>query len=234
MVSFESLSNQEHAMLLSCQQCRQFDRIAIEEYGVPGIVLMENAGAGCVRALSDHSMERPAAILCGTGNNGGDGFVIARHLKNRNVNVSVLLLGDPAKIVGDAKTNFEILRKMDTSIVQVEPDWDAAKFQSVIEKVSDHPLVVDAMLGTGATGPLRNPYDFAVEAANEMPGFKIAIDIPTGLDGDTGETEVAFKADMTCTFIARKTGFENAEALKWLGKVEVIDIGAPREIFERF
>lgn len=221
-------------MLLTCQQCRQFDRIAIEEYGVPGIVLMENAGAGCVRAIGYHSMERPAAILCGAGNNGGDGFVIARHLKNRNVRVLVLLLADPAKIVGDAKTNFEILTKMDTSIVQVESDWDAARFQSAIRKVSDHPLIVDAMVGTGAKGSLRKPYDVAVDAANEMSGFKIAIDIPTGLDGDSGQTELAFKADVTCTFIARKTGFENPDAHRWLGKLEVIDIGAPRSIFERF
>lgn len=221
-------------MLLSCQQCRQFDRIAIEEYGVPGIVLMENAGAGCGRAINDHAMQRPVIVLCGAGNNGGDGFVIARHLRNRNVDVVVLLAADSVKIAGDAKTNFEILKKMDTSIVQADPGWQVSDFQAVITKVADHPLIIDAMLGTGAAGALRKPYAAAIEAANESVGFKIAIDIPTGLDGDSGETELAFKADVTCTFIARKTGFENPAAQEWLGKVEVIDIGAPHAIFERF
>lgn len=220
-------------MLLSCQQCRQFDQIAIEEFGVPGIVLMENAGARCVEVILEHSMERPAVILCGVGNNGGDGFVIARHLKNRNVKVLVLLVADPAKIRGDARINYEILKKMDTSIVQAEQDWDAAKFQSVIASHSDQPLIIDAMLGTGATGSLRKPFDAAIEAANQMKGFKVAIDIPTGLDGDTGETELAFRSDLTCTFVASKTGFENPDAVPWLGRVAIVDIGAPHEIYAR-
>jgi len=221
------------AMLLSCQQCRQFDQIAIEEYGISGVVLMENAGSNCVQAIFERAMDRPAAILCGGGNNGGDGFVIARHLLNRNGDATVFLLADPLKIVGDARTNFEILKKMDTSIVQVDSRWDVAKFRSAMTDVSDHPLVVDAMLGTGATGDLREPYRAAVRTVNEMSGFKVAIDLPTGLDGDTGKTDLSFKADLTCTFIARKVGFENPEAKEWLGDVEVIDIGAPPSIFDQ-
>ena len=220
-------------MLLSCQQCRQFDRIAIEEYGIPGVVLMENAGVGCVRKIIELHSDRPAVILCGGGNNGGDGFVIARHLMNRNVKVLVLLLADPARIKGDAKTNFQILEKMDTSIIQADPDWSVVDFRSAIEKFCDEPVIIDAMLGTGATGSLRKPFANAVLAANESPGSNVAIDIPTGLNGDTCESELAFRSDLTCTFIARKTGFENPEAHKWLGEVEVIDIGAPHEIWQR-
>ena len=220
-------------MLLSCQQCRQFDRIAIEEYGIPGIVLMENAGVGCVRKIAELSQDRPALILCGGGNNGGDGFVIARHLMNRSQNVLVLLLVDPAKINGDAKANFGILAKMDTSIVQAEPGWSVGEFRSEIEAFCDDPVIIDAMLGTGATGSLRKPFANAVEAANQCSGSKVAIDIPTGLNGDTGESELAFEADLTCTFIARKTGFENPAADRWIGEMKVIDIGAPREIYQR-
>ena len=220
-------------MLLSCQQCRQFDRIAIEEYGIPGIVLMENAGVGCVRKIIELLADRPATILCGGGNNGGDGFVIARHLMNRNIKVLVLLLTDPVKISGDAKTNFETLLKMDTSIVHAKPAWTVDEFRSAIDESGVDPVIIDAMLGTGATGSLRMPFANAVEAANLCLGRKVAIDIPTGLNGDAGESELAFKADLTCTFIARKTGFENPAAGRWLGNVEVIDIGAPHEIFQR-
>jgi NAD(P)H-hydrate epimerase len=221
-------------MLLSCQQCRQFDRIAIDEFGMRGIVLMENAGAACVREIFRRSKDGPTVLLCGGGNNGGDGFVMARHLQNANVPVHVILLADPAKISGDAKTNFDVLRKMDTSMTLAESNWTANDFLTNFESVSDHPLLVDAMLGTGAKGSLRDPYAVAVEASNQMSASRFAIDIPTGLDGDSGNCELAFKADVTCTFIARKTGFENPNANQWLGDVEVIDIGAPREIFDRF
>lgn len=220
-------------MLLSCQQCRQFDQIAIQEYGIPGIVLMENAGAGCVRELDDRGRLRSAVILCGGGNNGGDGFVIARHLKNHGANLRVVLLADPEKLSGDAKVNFDVLQKMDTSIQVADSNWTAEKFESLFAEVSDYPMIVDAMLGTGAKGPLREPYATAVAAANRSSASRIAIDIPTGLDGDTGESELVFQAEITLTFIAWKTGFENPAAKQWLGEVAVIDIGAPSAIYER-
>lgn len=221
-------------MLLSCQQSRQFDRIAIEEFGVPGIVLMENAGAGCVRELDQRGMLRSAVVLCGAGNNGGDGFVIARHLQNIGARVIIILLGDPNNLAGDAKANFDILKKMDTSIRVANADWDTKSFESVFADVADYPMIVDAMLGTGAKGALREPYATAVRAANASSASRIAIDIPTGLDGDTGESDLAFKAELTCTFIAWKTGFEEPSAKQWLGEVVVIDIGAPKAIYQRF
>ena len=220
-------------MLLSCRQCRQFDRIAIEEYGMPGIVLMENAGVACTQQIFQHCMDQPTVILCGSGNNGGDGFVIARHLANAKVPVSVVLMAEPTKILGDAKINYDVLGKMDTSISRAETSWTEDDFLNAFRSLSDDPLIVDAMLGTGAKGPLREPYTAAVKSANRMSARRVAIDIPTGLDADTGETELAFMADLTCSFIARKTGFENQNAQQWLGKVEVIDIGAPHEILGR-
>jgi NAD(P)H-hydrate epimerase len=221
-------------MLLSCQQCRQFDRIAIEEFGIPGIVLMENAGFGCVRELEQRGRLGSGVILCGGGNNGGDGFVIARHLLNRGAALGVVLLSDPGKLTGDAKVNFDVLRKMDTSILQADSSWDVARFGCEFKRASETPLIVDAMLGTGATGALREPYATAVEAANQASAFRIAIDIPTGLDGDSGESALAFKADLTFTFIAWKAGFANPLAKQWLGDVSVVDIGAPKSIYQRF
>ena len=221
-------------MLLSCQQCRQFDRIAIEEFGIPGIVLMENAGARCVGELERRGRLGSGVILCGGGNNGGDGFVIARHLLNRGANLKVILLTDPERLTGDAKINFDVLTKMDTSIHVADTSWDVARFASEFDEFSEAQLIVDAMLGTGANGALREPYVAAVDAANQTFGFRIAIDIPSGLDGDTGATTMAFKADLTLTFIAWKTGFENPLAKQWLGEVAVIDIGAPKSIYQRF
>lgn len=221
-----------HAMLLSCQQCRQFDQIAIKEFGIPGIVLMENAGAGCVREFFDRSVERSAVILCGGGNNGGDGFVVARHLLNAGLRVSTILLSPPEKITGDARVNFEVLQKMDTSIHTADSGWRMEDFQTVFDSMGDDPMIIDAMLGTGAKGDLREPYRSAVEAANLAAAYRVALDIPTGLDGDAGESDFAFKATLTCTFIAWKTGFENPAAKQWLGEVAVVDIGAPKSIFD--
>ena len=219
-------------MVLTCQQCRQFDQLAIKEFGIPGVVLMENAGIGCVYEMLGRGLSGQTAILCGGGNNGGDGFVIARHLLNRGINVTTVLLADREKLAGDASVNFEILNKMKAPI-EFANSWTAESFESLFCNLGEQPVIVDAMLGTGATGELRPPYRFAVEAANRFEAKKVAIDIPSGLDGDSGQGDPAFVADLTCTFVARKVGFEIARAARYLGEVAVIDIGAPKSIFER-
>ena len=226
-------------MLLSCQQSRQFDKIAIEEFGIPGVVLMENAGAACVREMLGGGIHGPTTLLCGSGNNGGDGFVIARHLINEGLPVEVLLLGNEKKLTPDARVNFEVLRQMNAKI-QLANDWESADaFESSFARfgdaipVGDDLVIVDAMLGTGAKGALRSPYCHAVAAANRCQARGVAIDIPTGLDGDTGAGEAPFRADLTCTFVAPKTGFENPSAREVLGEVAVVDIGAPRSILQR-
>ena len=221
-------------MVLTCQQCRQFDQLAIKEFGIPGVVLMENAGIGCVAEMLRRGWSAPTAILCGGGNNGGDGFVIARHLLNRGMDVTTVLLADPEKLAGDASLNFQILNKMKAPIELANSSWNAESFESLFRNLGDQPVIVDAMLGTGATGELRPPYRFAVEAANRFAAKKVAIDIPSGLDGDSGQGDPAFVADLTCTFVARKVGFEIARSAQYLGEVAVIDIGAPKSIFERF
>jgi NAD(P)H-hydrate epimerase len=214
------------SMLLSYQQCRQFDKIAIEEYGVPGIVLMENAGASCAREIQSRYLGSTVVILCGGGNNGGDGFVIARHLDNGDVPVSVVLLADPAKLKGDAKTNFEILERMDIPLVVADSRWMAEDFSQFLLPL-EQLLIVDAMLGTGVQGQLKEPYSSAVRFANSVECSRAAIDVPTGLGGDQSST---FKAELTFTFVGLKRGFEEPIAKASLGEIHVVDIGAPKAI----
>ena len=220
-------------MVLTCQQCRQFDQLAIEEFGIPGVVLMENAGIGCVAEMLRRGVSGSYVVLCGGGNNGGDGFVIARHLLNRSMEATIVLLADPEKLAGDAKVNFEIVKKMNAPIEFADAAWNTEKFESLFQSPAQQPVIIDAMLGTGAKGELRPPYRAAVDAANRFVAKKVAIDIPSGLDGDTAEGDPVFTADLTCTFVARKVGFDIARAAAYLGEVTVIDIGAPKSIFER-
>jgi len=177
-----------------------------------------------------------AVVLCGPGNNGGDGFVIARHLANAKIPLKLIKLAADEKYSGDALTSLQILRKDSFEIVQADSDWGENDFLDTMRVGEDDPsMIVDAMLGTGAKGALRSPYAAAVLASNSLDSFCVAIDIPTGVDGDTGAVAGAcFEADLTLTFVAWKVGFEADGAGQWLGEVEVIDIGAPRSIFERF
>jgi NAD(P)H-hydrate epimerase len=227
--------NWDETLILNRSQVRTVDAIAIEEFGIPGIVLMENAGRGCVDVLLDCDVKGPAVILCGPGNNGGDGFVIARHLKNLGLNLQVVLFGDPEKISGDARINLEIVQKMEIPISYIQPIWLDEEFQAAISSVDAEPTewIIDALLGTGATGAVRAPMDQAIRLANELPVKRMAIDIPTGVDCDLGTIEnVAFKSDITCTFVAGKPGLFVKSSAAYVGEVRVIDIGVPRRAIE--
>jgi len=216
---------------LTREQSRAIDRIAIEEYGLPGIVLMENAGRGAAEWLIELGIRGPVAICCGKGNNGGDGFVIARHLANRGYAVSLLLFCPPAEISGDAAIAWGIVERMKlpSLVVQTESDWERAK-----ETLAGADWIVDALLGTGAEGSLREPFGSAIRAINESGGRAFAVDLPSGLDCDTGAAlEACVDAEATATFVARKVGFDNPAARSLLGTVRVLSIGAPTEIATR-
>jgi len=216
---------------LTREQVREVDRIAIEEFGLPGIVLMENAGRNCAELLLRQEPTGPIVICCGKGNNGGDGFVIARHLVNRGVDVRVLLFADEAKVGGDAATNLTVVRKMELDL-QVFAD-DIATDQ-VATALQGAEWIVDALLGTGITGDLRDPFPAIHRAINDFPAKVFAVDLPSGLDCDTGEPlGEAVRADVTATFVATKVGFTKEFAREYVGIVEVIDIGVPREIVDR-
>ncbi len=214
---------------------RELDRRAIEEFGVPGIVLMENAGRGCAEFIANLKPQGKVVICCGKGNNGGDGFVIARHLDRLGLQVEVLLFADPADLRGDALTNYEIVRRSQISLTicgdqaKPEPAWLAL----VIAKLQASGLLVDALLGTGTTGEPRFPLNLVIDTINAANKPTIAIDLASGLDAATGIPAAAtVRAAHTLTFVAQKTGFASAAARECLGVVHIIDIGAPRVLVE--
>jgi NAD(P)H-hydrate epimerase len=214
---------------LTRAQVREVDRLAIEQYHVPGIVLMENASRAAAQEallmLIDFRL-RKALILCGGGNNGGDGLAVARHLHNHGVDVTIGLTINPAKYAGDALINWNIVSAMKLSVIEATPDAIRA---------SDDVLVVDAIFGTGLSAPPRDPFPAIVQAVTDTDCPVLAIDVPSGLDCDTGRPlgPASIVADRTITFVAPKAGFASPDAAKYLGKVVVGDIGCPRELFAR-
>jgi len=212
-------------------EVREFDRHAIEDLGVPGLVLMENAGrqaADAAERLLRAAHGRRALIVAGRGNNGGDGFVIARHLLTRGYAVRVLLAADPAQVVGDAATNLNILERLGVAVQRL-PETEAALRAAVLAATGDADLVVDALLGTGLRGEVREPYLSAIEAMNTCGRMILSVDIPSGLDADTGHPlGAAVRAHTTVTFAAAKVGFSSPVAREYVGELVVADIGVPR------
>src|SRR5688572_3461853 len=181
---------------LTRQQVRSIDRRAIDEFGMSGLVLMENAGRGCAEVLLRQGVKGGVVIACGKGNNAGDGFVIARHLDRRRVPVQILLFADPAELAGDALANFNIASLAGIPIRVCQRAENAAPLLVGAE------WIVDALLGTGASGAPRAPLADAIRLLNAAAGKKLAIDLPSGLDCDSGiPAEPTFRADHTCTFV---------------------------------
>lgn len=221
-------------MQLTCSQCRQADRIAIEDYGIPGIVLMENAGRGCATALMESVDVKASVILCGPGNNGGDGFVIARYLSEAGCRVKVLLAAPVERYRGDALTNLKILCHLPVPIIEIDATWNNDQLERELANVGrdESDCIVDALLGTGTRGAPRAPLDRLIGLANRRSVFRLAVDLPSGMDGDSGQADgAAFRADMTCTFIAHKPGLVTGHHLS--GNVKLVDIGLPRGIIAR-
>jgi len=214
-------------------EVREFDRHAIEDLGVPGIVLMENAGrqaADEAERMLREADGRRALVIAGRGNNGGDGFVVARHLTVRGYDVRVLLLADPAQLAGDASTNYRLLAPLGIAAARL-PD-DPAGIRAALADAADRAdLVVDALLGTGLSGEVRAPFRSAIDAVNAAAARGkpvLAIDIPSGLDADTGvPLGAAVRASATVTFAAAKQGFASPGAQEYTGRVVVADIGVP-------
>jgi NAD(P)H-hydrate epimerase len=223
---------------LSRDEVRELDRRAIEGFGVPGIVLMENAGRGCAELLMRLNPEKkPVVILCGPGNNGGDGFVIARHLDNHGWPVTVTGIIDLMKSPNDAAVNYFIALKS-IGVPLLDPrDWDRLSHlrDAMLNRVRQAGWLVDSLFGTGLTRPLGTPYSELVAAVNESGKPVLAIDIPSGLDCDTGvPLGPTVRATHTATFVALKKGFLNPDSRQWTGEVHVIDIGAPRVLLAEY
>lgn len=218
-------------LVLNREQVREVDRRAMDEFGIPGIVLMENAGRGVVDTLCRLGIDGPVVVGCGRGNNGGDGLVVARHLDLRGYRVKVLFWCDPHSLAGDAATNYQILARTDVSIHVLSGDeWP----NDVGRDVEAADWIVDAFLGTGARGAPRPPLDSVLPRLNAMRAKRLAVDVPSGLDCDTGEVaEFAFRADHTCTFVAAKPGLIAESAVASVGRLHVLDIGAPRKLIQQ-
>jgi NAD(P)H-hydrate epimerase len=220
---------------LTRDQIRRVDSIAIHELGIPGVVLMENAGrnvAGRVAELLRARRSGGVVVFAGPGNNGGDGFVIARHLLNQGIETRVFLAGDAARLTEDAGTNYRILRAMGVEVPAIESE-DAVG--PAVEQVRPSDIVVDALLGTGFRGEVREPAAGLIRAINasDKAGV-VAVDVPSGLDCDSGRpAKATIRADRTVTFVAAKRGFEAAGAGEYTGEVFVADIGAPPVLVNR-
>jgi NAD(P)H-hydrate epimerase len=222
---------------LTRDEVRELDRRAINDFGLPGAVLMENAGRGCAELLMQLNPERkPTVILCGPGNNGGDGFVIARHLDNRGWTASVIFIADRVPTHGEAAVNFQVLQKCGLAPHSTDgqnPDLLVELLETLC--APSRAWIVDALFGTGLSRPLTTPYDRVVSALLRLKCPVLAVDIPSGLDCDTGEPlGPTVCASHTATFVAAKRGFLNPNSRQWTGEVHVIDIGAPRVLVEEY
>jgi NAD(P)H-hydrate epimerase len=211
---------------LTREQVRLVDKLAIERYHIPGIVLMENAA----RAVVDVAIEMLASasnpkvlVLCGGGNNGGDGLAVARHLHNHGIDTTLFLTVAPSKYTGDALSNWRIAEAM--KIPRLEG------FDEVMRR--DYDLYVDAIFGTGLSESPRGPASNFIAYIDRIPSRKLAIDIPSGMDCDTGTPlGTCFRADRTVTFVTEKAAFANPDSKQYTGEVTVGDIGCPRELIE--
>jgi NAD(P)H-hydrate epimerase len=219
---------------LTREEVRAVDRRAIDLLGIPGVVLMENAGLGLTDVVCEHALGLgpaaaqgslgPIGVVCGRGNNGGDGFVVARHLTLRGVRVRVAYTGSFAeRDEGDAATMRRICEKMQLPIDEAP---DGAALARVLAGWSDVTLLVDALFGNGLAAPLREPGLGLVRALDQDPRPKVACDVPSGLDCDTGlPLGHAVRCARTATFVAEKVGFAKARA--FTGPVTVVPIGCP-------
>lgn len=224
-------------LILTRSESRMVDAVATEQYGIPGMVLMENAGRGVVDLLLQTDARLleetggPVVLVCGKGNNAGDGFVMARHLEIRGATPRVLLLCDPNELTGDAGQNYEILTHTDVPIIDLPARDDLE--DALVRHAGDAAWLVDAMLGTGAEGPPREPFATAIAWMNGRPCRRLAVDVPSGLDCDTGAAcAPTLRADITCTFVARKPGFQIISAQALLGALHVVSIGIPPGVVE--
>ncbi|MDR4505626.1 MAG: NAD(P)H-hydrate epimerase [Candidatus Scalindua sp.] len=223
----------EKRKALKRDEIREIDRKAIEEYGIPGIILMENAGRNVaeeiMKMLDEPNMAK-VTIFCGKGNNGGDGFVTARHLYNKNVNISVYLTTNIAHALsdGDAGKNLMILLNMKIEVKELRNLHDIEGAEKELQRST---VIVDAIFGTGLRGEVREPIRTLIRKINATNIPVVSVDIPSGLDCDEGtELGAAVKAAKTVTFVAPKTGFFHEGGLECTGELIVTDICVPREL----
>ena len=224
--------------ILSREQIRELDRLAIEESRVPSLVLMENAGRGAAEVIqaellsrSELARSRDIVIVCGSGNNGGDGFVVARRLRNAGFSLLVFLAASALKLKGDARANHDAWVGLGGGVSELSGSTALIEFERALVSAS---LVVDALFGTGLDREITGETRSLIEIINAAPCPKVALDIPSGLDANTGAVLGAcVRADLTVSFAHPKLGLLTTTGAEHAGKLRVVDIGVPDELHGR-
>lgn len=217
-------------LVVTAEEMRRLDRETIEELGVPGVVLMETAGRGVVDVIA-RLVEVPGArvvVYAGPGNNGGDGFVVARHLRNRGADARVILCAPRDKVKGDARVHFEAAVRAGVPVVDATDDDD---LDAAADATSEADVVVDALLGTGLEREVTGLFARAIGHVNAHRGVCVAVDVPSGLDADRGvPLGACVRARHTVTFAFPKRGLVTAPGFTWAGTLHVVDIGIPERL----
>lgn len=220
--------------ILNTAQMREADRRTIQDIGLASLVLMENAGRQVVAAMESlypDLGDRRVAVVCGKGNNGGDGFVVARTLLQRGVDVSVFVIGKVTEIKGDARVNLEILGRIGQTVVEVA---DETAWELHGAEITGHDLIIDAMFGVGLSAPLTGFYETVVADINEGGVPIVSIDMPSGMSADTSDLiGDAIDATVTVTLGAPKLPLVLPPAESKSGEVVIADIGIPADIFDQ-
>lgn len=218
----------------SAREVRELDRKAIEEFGIPGFTLMQNAGhqaAAVARRMLSGGAK--VTIVCGKGNNGGDGFVIAHLLRKDGYDVRVFGTQAASEIAGDAKEALHLLGSDNGKLYQVLED--TSNFQCLVDSLLESDLVIDALLGTGISRPVFSPVSDAIELINETGKPVLCVDLPSGLNADTGEIMAACVfATETVTFALPKAGLFIGDGPEMVGKITLAEIGIPEELLKPY
>lgn len=212
-------------------EMRLIDKTAIEKYGIPGVVLMENAGISVINEIiKESSLDSKFTVICGRGNNGGDGFVIARHLFDKGFGVKVFVVGDKGGIKGDSLINFNIIKKLGVDIKEIQYDEDLIKLK---ENIIDYPHVVDALFGTGLNKDIQGIPERVINIINKYSKHTISVDIPSGIGGNDGRVyKAAVRANKTVAFALPKCGNLIYPGAEYNGELVIADIGIPKKVIK--
>ncbi|OFI07511.1 bifunctional NAD(P)H-hydrate repair enzyme Nnr [Clostridium acetireducens DSM 10703] len=217
--------------IISSSSMKNIDSFCINNLGIPGCVLMENAALKVIKNL-ELSKYNSFTIICGKGNNGGDGFAIARHLSVLGKSIKVFVIGDISKLKGDSKVNYKILQNMDMDIKNINSNEDIKTLKEEILKTE---VIIDAIFGTGLSRNVEGIYDVIISTINEYSKFVVSVDVPSGINSDTGEIlGNSVKADKTISFQLYKKGFLNFNSKDFFGEIIVENIGIPEFIIDAF
>lgn len=217
--------------LVTAAEMREMDRLTMESFGLPGRVLMENAGRGAARVLMDACpdiREKSVAVVAGRGNNGGDGFVVARYLAGAGVKTAVYLLSEKDRLTGDALANFQLLSSLDIPVMEITDETALERAKAGMEPCD---VFVDAILGTGITSDVRGIFRSMIDYINGLKRFVVSVDIPSGLHAESGfPCGTCIRADHTATFAFPKIGLVLLPGIVYTGRLHVVDIGIPDHI----